>query len=222
MISSVDQDNIICINKKDIPIFKDNNELIMIYYNKLKINQPIIPNIEISYVYNFEKYIKDLLNSYENENAIIEQFEKDYCRCNIIINDITYTNLEEIKSNISNNTLLILLCTQSSFAYPMEKISEYYNLYNKCLMLMDFKNNITGRIYITINTNDDIINLEMKKRLYIQEIIYEEEIISDIKKKYIVDINLSFIFNKNISLNNYHYLEKEALMNWKIIDVMEK
>jgi len=131
----------------------------------------------ISYM-DMKQYIIDIKSSYKNLAKIYEQFNKDYYRQIIKLNNKEY-DINEFM-NILNNynlinkyndimtykSLIVLLCCQSSFALPYKLLTNIYNIDNDNYVLTMSKN----KTEIKININNDIINIDLSTILLIKQI----------------------------------------------------
>lgn len=89
-----------------------------------------------------EKYLENILDSYKNDvNNIFYQLKIDFPRTCIYVNNKRFFDYDEFRKKISQydkhkvsrirnhklSTLLMMLCNQSSFAYPYELIYKLYS-----------------------------------------------------------------------------------------------
>ena len=184
-----------------------------------------IKNIdEFSIIFDSKKFFEDILISYDyNWKKILNQFKKDFHRSIITINNIQFKKMDQfidlrmLNAYCSLNNILILLCNQSSLAFPFEKIMLYHKLLKNNMFLLDTRNNST-HINI-ISDNYDHCTIVINKRLKICKLDYQ----SDIINLYYVDVVMSFMLTdirQKINLKNfYHLIDKYNILSWKLISI---
>ena len=162
-------------------------------------------------------YIAELINSYKKSTNIIHQFNIDYDRQNIYLNGYKY-NIDNFKYylkqiiskfhfnnfkilTLSCEMFILLLCCQSSFAYPYQLLVNLYKLdgnndsdrrTSNCFLTSNKKK---SNIKITIN--EQFINIELITYLQIKNI--ETMIVNGN-----IAVTLIFVINKSEeSIPNY-------------------
>jgi len=181
-------------------------------YKAIKINNILTIDNSNDIIYNtihthftiyfyMNDYIHDIIQSYnKNSNKIISQFNNDYDRTNIMLNKVKYKSandfITELGKITNNYALIILLCCQSSLAFPVEILHK--------LFLSNENNNITiihntyikSSINITINENNILINIDVS---FSKIIIEPYKILAQIIIT--LSINLSNTDSENINNN---------------------
>lgn len=186
----------------DFIIIDDNESMDNNNINLLELKK----GMEFETIFHYDLYIEKIYKSYNyNINRIIEQFNKDFNRIKIYVNNIQITDIKTLLNNSNLKILDIMLCNQSSLAWPLEKIINFHNIKND-YYLIDCNNS-----YICINIENNKININ--KRL---KIIKLDQ--NDIEVLFYVDVNLSFPLNKiYYSLYNLiSFKNNYTTMRWKI------
>jgi hypothetical protein len=166
-------------------------------------------NVFSSY-FDMVAYIVDIKKSYKSKSAMMHQFEKDYNRQNILLNkkkyDIdkfcielnkilqenNYSNDKVDQFDITYESLILLLCCQSTFSLPYMILLNAYQIDNSVNVLSCGCNNEDfSNIIINIDKND--IKLDLNTTLYIKDI----ESNSKIKK---INLAVTCQFPKQINL----------------------
>ncbi|ATZ80814.1 hypothetical protein BMW23_0768 [Bodo saltans virus] len=143
-------------------------------------------NIFLSY-FDMIAYVADIRKSYPSKSAMLLQFEKDYNRQTIILNNKKYDIInfcKEIKKKLkefdyndnqidqfkmSFESLILLLCCQSTFSLPYMILLNTYKIDNNINILSCGCNNEDfSKIMINIDENE--IKLDLSAILYIKDI----------------------------------------------------
>lgn len=181
--------------------------------NYIFINQTNKHNIlvtgEVNLTFDFQTYILDIFKSYNcNWSNVLNQFRIDLPRSNIMFNGInvqTYVALLTDMPIMFN--IIIMLCCQSSLAYPMEQIINYYNLIDNNYLLLD-----NGKESMNINIIE-FNKINIKKRLYISKL--NDTLIN----MFYVDIELYFeILNIEAPLD-FTLLDYTNVLTWTILNI---
>lgn len=161
-------------------------------------------------IFYYDKYIDNIFKSYKyNYNRIIEQFNKDFNRIKIYVDDVQITNIKYFLNNYKLKLFDIMLCTQSSFGWPYEKIIDFHNIKNDHF-LIDCNNS-----YLCINIKNNHININ--KKLKIIKLDNTKSILNNVEFLFNVNIFLSLPLNKTYnSLYNYIYNKNYTTMRWEI------
>ena len=197
-LSNINED----INNKEYEIIKlYNNNINNLHQTILKHNKDII-------MFNMNEYLHDILNSYNYDiYKINQQFDIDFNRSNIFINDIKindknlidihFNNLEKYKLFDNFNMLLIIkmLCNQSSFGFPFILLNKIYNYYNDDYIISDGKTNR----YIKFNTIDKLLTIIIGTDLILNKITTNG--IEFIKK-----IHIHLVIHTNLIKTNSEYI----------------
>ena len=148
-------------------------------------------------------YIVELINSYKKSTNIVQQFNIDYDRHQLYLNGYTY-NIDNFKyymkqllnkhgydnfkiMTLSCELFIMLLCCQSSFAYPYQLLVKLYKLDgNNGLFLTSNKKK--SNLKITINNHD--INIELITYLQITNV---DNLTIDSN----ISVTLIFVINKS-------------------------
>lgn len=193
-------------------------------------SQPII-----SY-FNLKKYVSDNKKSYGNKlEKIYAQFEKDYSRQYIVLNNTIYddhidfinmlTSLLQITNvplymkllypfsilscdhvyDISYVDLIILICCQSSFFLPFQILKNLYNDNNDVEMLVSGTGD-KKNITIIIDINDKFASVNLHTMFFIKNIDND-----NITKKIKLNLSIKFEFSE-IAKSDSHI----ALFSWNI------
>jgi hypothetical protein len=191
------------------------NYVIVDYDKKFNIEN-VEDLMEFNIIFDFKKYINDVYKSYGfNFDNVLNQFVLDLPRSIIMFNGIHIKTLFNIniKKDINDTlfNIIIMLCCQSSMAYPMEKITEYYNLIENGYLLLDLQSSQYNNSMCV-----DILNLNtivIDKKLRICKIIND-----DLIDYYHVNIHLKFKFNNidNLFDINNIEIESENILYWSI------
>jgi hypothetical protein len=178
--------------------------------------------LHLSY-FDTKQYIVDIINSYKKSSDILQQFRIDYPRQVITINNKAYEYIkfkEELHYNlakygydkcfiINRNYLscklfILLLCCQSSFAFPYQSLINTYNLSADSNILVNKKN--VDNIYISIQISKDTFLVELKTYMKIINIDTAETI---------KNITINLIFDLiPIKINNLPL----AIFSWTLSD----
>ena len=145
--------------------------------NKINLNDNITKEYLLMLEYN--KVYNDLYNSFKNLDARFTQFNKDFIRSNIYINNNRIVDFKTFITKFNNNSLdkISLICTQATFAYP------YMLLVNS---VQDKK------LYIgELSKNDKTEIINSKLKIFITK--KNKEVSKIILKKYL----RAFYINKN-------------------------
>lgn len=189
-------------------------------YKNLDINidtDYITKNGKFSAYFNLEEYLSDIINSYDkNSKKVIEQFEKDFNRHAVTLNNKKYTSSSEfIKDlmdiNVNNNSaLIVILCCQSSLGLPFEIIKKIYDDgdINKLL-----KHNSKDRITVDIVLTKNIQSIDIKAS-------FEILTIEPYEKTHNIDIFVSLdTSNSDVELNAHKLSENICVFNWIITPI---
>lgn len=159
-------------------------------------------------------YIDDILKCYKSKDKIINQLEQDYHRQTIIIDkqklktselfiDHIQTHLcynkKKIFNDLTYETLIFLLCCQSSFGMPFEAMQNLYITDEDHFLVS--KGELCN-IKTTIELND-IVTITMETTFFIM-CIRTEKITSTIP------VCITVHLSENTDINN-------ALMTWSFI-----
>jgi hypothetical protein len=209
--------NIISDELNDDFIIIDNNKKCKYKLNNIVVKEYIV-------LFDLYKYLDDILKSYNyNWLNIVEQFKKDFYRCccsinNVKFNDISMFLRKDLKK-ISIYSIVIMLLTQATMGWPMEKIMEYHDLQVN-YVLMDYRE---SQMYLDVNVDNNINKISIYKRLKITEFMYKNNYFTHTEDKYFVDIYLYFNFddiNKLVNLRNIkNYVENNSTLSWKIVKI---
>jgi hypothetical protein len=144
-------------------------------------NKEILNDTFLAY-FDICELLHDIKKSYKNNNnEIMNQFDRDYHRQNIILNNFTYKKeifLENIKKysiynhdciNMSYDMIIILLCCQSTYELPYKLLMNIYDIDSITIALTCDSKDI-GSSQISINTIGDKITIELKNKFLIKEI----------------------------------------------------
>lgn len=164
--------------------------------------------------FNTESFISKILISYKNNTKnVLEQFNKDLPRGEVYLNNKRLYDYDESLElfkkynlykydNIALDSLLIMLCCQSSFAFPYLLMLKLYNDYEKNyyvvsnktkVCIFDKGNNITVQLY-------GIFNLKS---------VIDDKILKKITTVTQIDVYLN---NKNVNLIKF------SLTSWNLIN----
>lgn len=152
--------------------------------------QNTVPGDNDTYVSYFDmnEYVNDLKKSYNSKDSeIVNQFQKDYDRQNIKLNGIRHNNyqnfMDQLKKylsdfdynlklfDISYESLVVLLCCQSSFYLPYQLLVNLYEIDNNSdtkALVCDSRDKLGTTIHIFVT--DDKMTVELNTNLYIREI----------------------------------------------------
>lgn len=162
--------------------------------------------MEFETIFHYDLYINKIYKSYNyNINRIIEQFNKDFNRIKIYIDNIQIKDIKTLLNNSNLKIFDIMLCNQSSLAWPLEKIINFHNIKND-YYLIDCNNS-----YVCINIENSKININKKLK-----IIKLDK--NDIELLFYVDVILSLPLNKIYSslYNLISFKNNYTTMRWKI------
>ena len=121
---------------------------------------------------------------------------------NEFINKITVYHNKFNNENKIYSSLFIMLCSQSSFAYPFEVLSNIYNDSNKNLYVT-YPNK---KCYINVVTSSNSINYEINTELQLLNI-------ADITPIYKIKVCLEIDFN----FNKETFGEPIGIFTWKLL-----
>lgn len=170
-------------------------------------------------IFDSAEYTKKILKSYRSDQDIIKcQFDVDFIRSELIINNSKIKKISKAIKIFDNyakyefklkdqklklNEILIMLCTQASFAFPF------------LLMHKIFTNPKKG-IYVTSNDNKYIIkndnnsiNINFKATFNLKNTLKNKII-----KKINIDTNIDFVYK-----NNTYELCEFGIVTWKCQDI---
>lgn len=186
-------------------------------------NNIISNKIENEYIIllNYNKYIKEIYNSYQNNNNnVYNQFVKDFPRANYNINHINenkislFTDYFEffIYQHDYNYFEFLMLCTQAVMGSPLEIL--YNIIYSTPNISNSNKEYYIGEIKSTKNKN--------KNKKLVFNIINNNNLIIIIKKnlrifyinKHCKDITLYYV---NIKLNIPYSTKEKIIITYKIL-----
>lgn len=180
-----------------------------------KCNKDIINIANDSKIYNdtfisyfdIQNLITDIMQkSYSNKNKILEQFDKDYYRQNIILNNNSYSkenflaiinNYDILNKNLNltYDEIIILLCCQSTYELPYKLL---YNIYKiDCInniLTCDSKDIGSAKININI-LEQDKITIELSNKFLIKN-IEDDKILKKIYLSLNIELKMENI-NKN-------------------------
>lgn len=131
----------------------------------------------------FKNYIDDIMKSYGNSLEKVDaQFEKDFPRENVFLDNKQYDSIERFMTDLESNTkifgksigdmdykaLIILLCCQSSFFLPYYLLSKLYGTdqNSERILVCESMGQIQTNILISFKKNKII--LVLKTSLYIK------------------------------------------------------
>lgn len=144
-------------------------------------NKEILNDTFLAY-FDICELLCDIKKSYKNNNnEIMSQFDRDYYRQNIFLNNSSYKKeifLESIAKysnyhheciNLTYDMIIVLLCCQSTYELPYKLLMNIYDIDSVSIALTcDSKD--FGSTQININTSDDKITIEFKNKFLIKEI----------------------------------------------------
>jgi len=186
-------DYILINNKKNIFDNKiDQNEFIFINTNDIILNQK--NNIQIL-ILEYDKFIKQILTSYINDDDIHNQFKLDFYRTQVFVNGFELESHEHFinyfKTLLKYNKLkeLLSICSQTGLSEAYIIVQKTLFGLNTNLIFSELLNKKKIRHTIKIKTYNNQININIHKKLRIVDLT--EECPTNL---YNVDINLSLLF----------------------------
>lgn len=222
-------------------IFKENQLKENFLFGMIKDHQLLQNKYETNdkhiILFDAEVYFKKILQSYKYKRENIwYQFSLDFPRSTIFVNNINVKikdqflellkGLNEIYMTIKINnqkvyifdllTLVIMLCNQSSYAFPYMYLNKIYSQYEDKFIICSLDEGRNIKI-----TNKDVILFEINAIFGIKN-INTNKILSKIKTKLIITTNIRTKSKGNLLKNEYHlisekFLNKYGFLIWKFI-----
>ena len=179
-----------------------NNEFLYIQTDNIILNEK---NNEQIVILNYNKFIKDILNSYIDDKDLFNQFLVDFYRTKFYINGFeikTHTHfISFFETMLYKKKLkeLLSICSQTGLATAYIMVQNSLFKLNEHLIFSELKDKKKTQHKIKIKTYDNNIDINIHKRLRIVDIL------SDIPKNiYNVDININlFLYDEYITINYY-------------------
>jgi len=172
----VDKNNFLLINTNDIVLDKENNEQVLVLH--------------------YDNFIKQILNSYIDDNDLYNQFKLDFYRTQVFINGFCVESHEHFinffKTLLNNNKLkeLLSICSQTGLSEAYIIVQKTLFKKNTNLIFSELINKKKIRHKIKIKTYNDEININIHKKLRIIDLTTDNP-----EHLYDVNINLNLIFN---------------------------
>ena len=172
----VDKNNFLLINTNDILLDKENNEQVLVLH--------------------YDNFIKQILNSYIDDNDLYNQFKLDFYRTQVFINGFCVESHEHFinffKTLLNNNKLkeLLSICSQTGLSEAYIIVQKTLFKKNTNLIFSELINKKKIRHKIKIKTYNDEININIHKKLRIIDLTTDNP-----EHLYDVNINLNLIFN---------------------------
>tara|TARA_B100001094_G_C18145263_1_gene780313 strand:- start:274 stop:879 length:606 start_codon:yes stop_codon:yes gene_type:complete len=174
-------------------INKNTNDFIIINTNDIILNNK---DNEQIILLDYNKFIKQILNSYIDDNDIFNQFKLDFYRTQVFINGFQLNDHEHFisffKTLLSYNKLkeLLSICSQTGLSEPYILVQKSLLKKNNNFIFSELSNKDKVQHKIKIKTYDNNININIHKKLRIIDLS------TDIPKNlYYVDINLNLILD---------------------------
>lgn len=172
----IDKNNFILINTNDIVLDKKNNEQIL--------------------VLEYNKFIKQILNSYIDDNDLYNQFKLDFYRTQVFINGFCINShqyfINFFKKLLNNNKLkeLLSICSQTGLSEAYIIVQKTLFETNTNLIFSELLNKNKIQHKIKIQTYNNQININIHKKLRIVDLTSDNP-----EHLYDVNINLNLIFD---------------------------
>lgn len=160
-------------------------------------NEKTIRIISIDY----NEFIKDIMNSYKENNDAFEQLSKDIPRMKLYLNNHLIKDINKMndylcyKYDQKTVTLIQMISTQAIMAIPCEIIQRSIMKYNNHFISeLNELDNYDKNLFVNIDIDDKNVTIVAQKILRIAEILD-----SDIHTKYILKISIEVHLNNQIT-----------------------
>ena len=127
------------------------------------------------FLFNTEKYIKKILDSFKTAVTIYDQYLLDFYRNNIYLNKKKLTDTKEIGNlkfltrytfaisnyRLNGLELIYAICNQSSFAFPYIICHKMFSNYSQNIMVSNLDSNRYTKIFYTDNSISFSLGLDL-------------------------------------------------------------
>ncbi|CAH6421757.1 Hypothetical protein KVN_LOCUS443 [uncultured virus] len=216
------------IDKQNIPSF-EYLELSIIFEDK-KIQNIKKYSVLKEHVLLFDSfsYIHNILRSYKyNSEKIIDQFQQDFHRSDIYLNNEKIMDMKVLKKkikklqkfgnkfeefNLTSDKLLIMLMNQSTFAFPFILMSEIFNDEENKIFVFNMPNE--RKTFLNLNKINEIIFTMMFQVIDTNS----NKILLKISITLILSLNIVMQKNKYKIFNDNFIFSKFGIITWSIIE----
>ena len=185
------------IEKNDYILISNDNEI-----KYKEVDKPL----QHTLIINYEEFVSNISKSFKTSNEIYNQFNIDYDRSLIYVDNINYNNTSNVYDHLKNINIndedilnIFKLSNQAIFAYPFECLQKSLNMN---YYLAETKNNEKMKIMINTSLNK-FKNIEAEKELRIFKL--DSSNINNIKD---IDVNK---INIKLNIDN---INKELIINY--------